>query len=114
MSDQPLFQNTDAQEQAYAPQDLAPGDPAGRQPTDELGAQGRDSAASGIGVPAVAAGAMSSGSASLGGGGASAGTPGAAAAAGGAILTDDTGARDIAAAGPNEGAEGTRGQTTAE
>ena len=37
MSDQPLFQNTDDQEAAYAPDQRAPGDPAHRTPTDEIG-----------------------------------------------------------------------------
>ena len=37
MSDEPLFQNTDAQEQAYAPDQRAVGDPSRRRPTDELG-----------------------------------------------------------------------------
>ena len=40
MNDEPLFQNTDAQEQIYAPDQRAPGDPARRTPTDELGAGG--------------------------------------------------------------------------
>ena len=36
MSDQPLFQNSDEQEAAYAPQELAAGDPAARRPTGDL------------------------------------------------------------------------------
>lgn len=37
MSDQPLFQNMDEQEAAYAPDQRAPDDPTHRTPTDELG-----------------------------------------------------------------------------
>ncbi len=37
MSDQPLFENMDAQEAIYAPDQRAPDDPSHRTPTDELG-----------------------------------------------------------------------------
>ncbi len=45
MSDEPLFQTTDAQEQTYAPEQRPPGDPTRRTPTDELSDAGATTSA---------------------------------------------------------------------
>ncbi len=93
MSDQPLFQNTDEQEAAYAPQELAAGDPEARRPTDELGTRDAGAPAAEVAVPAaagLAGGAPSS--PATGGLPVASGAPGAA-----ATMADEADAGDRAA-----------------
>ena len=63
MSDQ-LFQNTDEQEAAYAPQELPAGDPAARRPTDQD--TDRDVGVGPLGGPAAGVGLTGRGDATTG------------------------------------------------
>jgi hypothetical protein len=54
MSDRPLFQNTDEQEEAYAPQELPVGTAGERRAADE---EGRDASGADVGAAGVLTGA---------------------------------------------------------
>jgi hypothetical protein len=90
MSDKPLFENEDAQERVYAPQELPEGSPEERRAADEEGrARGStvNDGVDGAVVPAIAGGVMS------GPLGMSSGTgnhPGVAPAIGSAALAEET------------------------
>ena len=94
MSDQPLFQNTDEQEQAYVSEELPAGDAGARRPTGELG--DRDAGADEVGatVPVAALGLGSGAVSSPATGGIPAsGVAGAETAAAGDIAEEARGAR---------------------
>lgn len=86
MSDKPLFQNADAQERAYAPQELPVGTAGERRAVDE---EGDPSAASaGVIVPGAAIGPGGLG-AVTGATGSTGGAPAIGAAIAGASLSED-------------------------
>jgi hypothetical protein len=59
MSDQPLFQNTDEQEDVYAPQQLPEGTAGSQAAEVDDQARDADTAVDGIGTPAAGAGLLS-------------------------------------------------------
>ncbi len=111
MSDTPLFQNTDEQEAAYAPQQLPAGNPEERDAVIEEGDTELGPAAALV-VPVAAGGALAGGGATgqIGSGGQSQAPPVGPAIAGAALAGDRSDESD-ATARTNEGAENSTGQT---
>lgn len=67
MSDQPLFQNTDQQESAYAPQQLPDGTTGAQAANLDDRSHEADTSADEIGVPAAGAGLLSQAGGGFGG-----------------------------------------------
>ena len=92
MSDQPLFQNTDEQEQAYVSENLPAGDAEAGRPADELGGRDADEVGATVPVAGLALGSGAVSSPATGGIPAS-GAAGAETAAAGDIAEEARGAR---------------------